>query len=112
MTCHGISIAVAMGMNATLTKGGIMVFTGSYIGDCAQCGMEARLTDGYCFDCLSHREAGSNVATWEEINKLELRVRELESIFRHHHVSNEVDDACKACSLDLRDPVHIRITRP
>ena len=34
------------------------------------------------------------------------RINELESTFKHYHVSNGVDDACKQCGLDLRDPIH------
>ena len=36
------------------------------------------------------------------------RIRQLETAFRHNHVSNGVDDTCKQCGLDLRDPIHIR----
>ena len=28
--------------------------------------------------------------------------------FRHIHVNNGVDDACRQCGLDLRNPVHMR----
>jgi hypothetical protein len=36
------------------------------------------------------------------------RVKVLESAFRHVHVSNGVNDLCKQCGLDLRDPIHER----
>lgn len=53
----------------------------------------------------------SNKATFEEIITLELRVAELESTFRHYHVNNGTDgDVCRQCGLDLRDPIHTRMT--
>lgn len=85
-----------------------MVFTGDTVGDCKHCGMEMRLTDGMCFDCMNR--VGGNVATWTEIIKLELRVHELESCFRHTHVNNEINDICAKCGLDLRDIIHTRLT--
>lgn len=89
-----------------------MVFKGDVIGDCKHCGMEMRLTDGMCFDCMNRIEG--NVATWTEIIKLELRVHELESCFRHTHVNNGLNDryndSCKQCGLDLMDTIHTRLT--
>lgn len=90
------------------TKEADMVFNGDTLGDCELCGMERRLESGYCFDCLDRKQA--NVATWEEIVKLELRVLELEARFRHTHVNNGSDDSCAVCGFDLRDAVHKRIS--
>ncbi len=55
-----------------------------------------------------------NIASWAEIVKLELRVAELETAFRHHHVNNgEVgNDLCKTCKLDVRDAIHVRLPNP
>ena len=41
--------------------------------------------------------------------KLDARVIELEARFRHPHVSNGVDDACRECRFDLRDPIHEQV---
>ena len=51
----------------------------------------------------------SDVATWAEIVKLDQRVIELESRFRHYHVSQEGTDICKQCGFDLRDIIHKRV---
>ncbi len=52
-----------------------------------------------------------NVATWEEIIRLDRRVIELESRFRHRHVASGIagNETCRHCGLDLRDPIHSRI---
>lgn len=86
-----------------------MTFAGEIIGDCRHCGMEARLSDGACIDCLSHIERSGNTPTWSEIIKLELRVMDLESRFRHRHIDNGIDDTCQSCGLDLRDTIHERM---
>ena len=50
-----------------------------------------------------------NVAAWEEIVKLNIRVHELESIFQHYHINKQDGtDTCKRCGLDLRDGIHKR----
>ena len=49
-----------------------------------------------------------NVASWEELIKLELRVNELETAFRHYHVASGNCDICKQCGLDIRDSIHKR----
>lgn len=85
-----------------------MLFIGDVIGNCTHCGMEMRLTDGVCFDCTNRMKG--NVATWEELIKLELRVRELEARFQHMHVNNDINDICAKCGLDLRDAIHTRVT--
>lgn len=51
----------------------------------------------------------SEQATYAEIVKLDIRVTELEERFKHRHVNNGVDDACKECRFDLRDPIHERV---
>ena len=83
-----------------------MTFTGTNKGPCSMCGMDRSLDSGLCFDCTS----STTTATFQEIIKLELRVAELESRFRHIHVNNgnQYDDSCKQCGLDLRDKIHIR----
>lgn len=51
-----------------------------------------------------------DVATVEQIMRLEGRVVELEHRFRHWHVAHENgSDACWACGFDLRDPIHRRV---
>jgi predicted RNase H-like nuclease (RuvC/YqgF family) len=32
----------------------------------------------------------------------------LRATFRHIHVNNGLDDACRQCGLDLRNPIHQR----
>lgn len=49
-----------------------------------------------------------NIASWEELIKLELRVKELETVFRHYHVASGNYDICKQCGFDLRDAIHKR----
>lgn len=51
-------------------------------------------------------EAG--LPTYSELIKLELRVADLERVFRHYHVSQPGTDVCQQCGLDLRDEVHTR----
>ena len=46
-----------------------------------------------------------------EPEALQQRIIVLENTFRHNHVNNGQDDTCRACGLDLRDPVHVRIPR-
>lgn len=48
-----------------------------------------------------------SIATWSEIVKLDARIIALEARFRHRHIHNGVDDSCKSCRFDLRDPIHI-----
>ena len=38
-------------------------------------------------------------------------IERLESAFRHVHINNHVDDACKRCGLDIRSGVHSRAQR-
>ena len=49
------------------------------------------------------------MATYAELIRLDLRVMELEQRFAHMHVNNGVDDSCKVCRFDLRDPIHKRV---
>lgn len=45
----------------------------------------------------------------ERWRAMERRIVELEATFRHYHErGDEFPDKCKACALDLRDPIHIR----
>ena len=79
-----------------------MIFAGPHAGPCSYCGQDRRLNDdGKCFDCTDR-------SSWTEITRLERRVLELESVFRHRHVDNAQDDICKICGLDLRDAIHLR----
>lgn len=78
---------------------------------CTLCGMDRSTDYGLCFDCAISATANQDKATWQEIIKLEMRIAELQSCFKHTHVNNEnqYDDRCKQCGLDLRDKIHIRI---
>lgn len=46
-----------------------------------------------------------------ELSEAKQKVEALTSMFRHYHVNNGSNDVCKSCGLDLRDSVHIRITK-
>ena len=49
-----------------------------------------------------------NEATNDSTAKLKERIDFLETRFRHYHVNNRENDACKQCGLDLRDKIHCR----
>ena len=41
------------------------------------------------------------------VTQLEADVKKLLDTFGHTHESNGIDDACAACNLDLRNPIHM-----
>lgn len=44
------------------------------------------------------------------ISELEKELDTMRSTFQHIHVNNGEDDSCLECGLDLRNPIHTRIT--
>ena len=62
----------------------------------------------YCKQC--HHGMGNhyyNLA--KQRDALLAEVERLRNIFKHYHVNNGVDDACKQCGLDLRNEIHTRL---
>lgn len=46
---------------------------------------------------------------WNHATRLETELEQVLQAFRHCHVNNGADDACKKCGLDLRHEIHERL---
>lgn len=64
---------------------------------------------------LRPAEIASISAALSEVDRLRADVQRLTEAFAHHHVAKYEDgkltDQCAQCGLDLRNPVHIRVSR-
>ena len=107
-------------------EGGMMGIAGIY---CEPENIERHIeldSDGmvYCQHC--YREAKERIKQLEEsciesdkavvklmaeCERLEAENKQLIYIFRHYHVYNGIDDACKDCGLDLRNDIHITVSK-
>lgn len=58
--------------------------------------------------CLKEYDRELRKATSDSMAEFKERIDFLETRFRHYHVNNHENDACKQCGLDLRDKVHCR----
>lgn len=63
-----------------------------------------------CPHCGGSLERYEDPKAVEIIGKLQSELNEVLATFKHRHVNNGENDACKKCGLDLRHEIHERIT--